>query len=743
MELSLTALVVLILSPAWAFNGELAELECPDDCDCHYFRVNWVTDCSDSNLTDIPYDELSPNVYFLDVNSNRITDVKPFPPDIKIRRLHLADNLITELRKESFATLNILIDADFSENRITRVDPNTFEGFAGFSALELQGNPLEPIDGVFLSSNKLMYLDISNCGLTRLHTDFFSNITALTTLDLSGNPLREIGSFVFEPLTSLETLKMNKCNLTYISYDAFKFQTNLKTLELADNMLTSLDWPRVFESLVRLEYLDLRNSSVTNIQENSFNNNNYLRTLILAENKLTGFDVASTLGQKLYELDTLDLSFCSLDKPLSEDAFSNTTKLRVLNLSGNSLFASDLLVALAPLVGLQKLGLSNCGLSRLPDTFHKFKSLQELDISHNPLNDVFIKLIAPIDTLEYLNMGYSNLSYISATTFSQMTNMKRLVLSGNDLNNLEAGLFGGLKRLESLELNNCGLRRPLNATLFFNNLTYHDLKELQLAGNPLQVSPELPLFPKKLSRLEVVDLNNCNLSFLPTVAFFYCRNIARLSLLGNHLTSDGTSLSFVTLLPQLRMLDLRYNNLTTLTPAQFSENPNIEKLKLVGNPWKCDCSVAELWDWAQLHKGNLGLLEGSTIEEEHTAVGNKVKRKKLLICNYDASVQMPMVVNKTAAGRRPFIKQARLLTSTNRTWAKYVRESGCEQKPIRSRFERSVKSVPYEEILIESSKRHVPNTWAPAAITALVIYVFLMGCVGTFLICTRRKTRIS
>lgn len=127
MELPLTALVVLILSPAWAFNGELVELECPDDCDCHYFRVNWVTDCSDSNLTDIPYDELSPNVYFLDVNSNRITDVKPFPLDIKIRRLHLADNLITELRKESFATLNLLIDADFSENRIRRVDPNTFE----------------------------------------------------------------------------------------------------------------------------------------------------------------------------------------------------------------------------------------------------------------------------------------------------------------------------------------------------------------------------------------------------------------------------------------------------------------------------------------------------------------------------------------------------------------------------------------------------------------------------------------
>jgi len=42
--------------------------ECPEGCDCHYFRVNYVTDCSESNFTEIPYDELSLNVYILDMN---------------------------------------------------------------------------------------------------------------------------------------------------------------------------------------------------------------------------------------------------------------------------------------------------------------------------------------------------------------------------------------------------------------------------------------------------------------------------------------------------------------------------------------------------------------------------------------------------------------------------------------------------------------------------------------------------
>lgn len=120
-------LCALAVPIAEAFNGELSELECPDECDCHYFRINWVTDCSDSNLTEIPYSELSLNVYVLDLNSNFIRDIQPFPPDIKMRRLQMADNFMTELRKESFAGLNYLIDADFSSNKITRIDLDIFE----------------------------------------------------------------------------------------------------------------------------------------------------------------------------------------------------------------------------------------------------------------------------------------------------------------------------------------------------------------------------------------------------------------------------------------------------------------------------------------------------------------------------------------------------------------------------------------------------------------------------------------
>lgn len=587
-------------------------------------------------------------------------------------------------------------------------------------------------------------MDISNCSLEFLNDHFFENISALTTLDLSENPLNILDTRAFEKLTSLETLKMNHCNLSAIGEDTFVAQLNLKILELEGNkFVPEMNWEGVLAKLPLLENFDLRNSHVNQLSETMLSNNHYLRVLVLAENNLTGVDVGLPL-RTLSNLESLDLSYCNLTVPLSEDTFSNVTKIRSLYLSGNTLFASDLLVALSPLTNLQKLSLSNCGLRRLPDTFHKFKSLQELDISHNPLNDAFVKLLSPLETLEYLNMGYSNLSHIAPHSFSKMTSMRRLILSGNDLNNLEAGLFGNLTRLESLELNFCGLRRPLNATLFFNNFTYTDLTELQLAGNPLRVSKTGPLFPKQLSRLQTLDLSNCNLTFLPPDAFFWTRNITTLILSGNHFSSPN-DFHFLELLPKLEVLDLTYNNLSTFSPREIEFNPQVTKLKLIGNPWRCDCSVANLWDWAHMEKGDLSILEGSTIGAADVTVG-KYKRKRLLVCNYDDKVGLPLVMNKTATGRKPFRSQRTILAS-NRTWAKYVRESGCEPAPnfLLSRSARSLDSLGYvnDEGVRMRLAEHSPNTWATAVISACAVYGAVMIIIGTLFYINKTKLQVN
>jgi insulin-like growth factor-binding protein complex acid labile subunit len=553
-----------------------------------------------------------------------------------------------------------------------------FRDAKGLLNVELQDNPFGVVEGPFLVSSTLQFLDISSCSLSNISSQFFENITSLTTIDLSNNPLQSLDAGIFDILTSLETLKLNDCKLSNIAENVFLYSVNLKNLELAGNQLTNLDWSELLGKLTRLEYLDLRKTGITSLNEDTFSNCTTLVTLILADNELPDLDVAATLGNSINNLELLDLSNCKIRGPISGDTFANATRLKTLHLSGNPLFAPDLQDALEPLPMLEKLFMSNCGLRSLPDNFNVFNNLQELDISHNPLSNVFTKLLMPLEKLEYLNMGYSNLSYIGPDTFSKMTSMKRLILSGNDLLSLDAGLFGNLTQLTILELELCGLKRPLNSKAFFKNLTYMDLREIKLGGNPLITPTSGPLFPKQLSQVTILDLSNCNISLLNYDAFKNTQNITDLNLAGNRISSNNDSLVFLERLSQLEKINLSNNNLTTIDPQIFVSNPKIHSLNLIGNPFICDCKIAEMWDWANMIKGNLDVLVGAKSAEKDIVVkGNK--KKKHLYCQYNETEfrNLTISVNKTVPGRRPFMKPREFIFS-NRTWAKYVRESGCE-----------------------------------------------------------------
>ncbi|CAH1730956.1 leucine-rich repeat-containing protein 15-like [Aphis gossypii] len=682
------------------------QLDCPEDCDCHFFRINWVTDCSESNLTSMPYEGLDSNVYILNMNGNRLKEIEPFPANIKLRTLQLSKNFLTKIQKTTFAGLHYLLDIDLSSNLINYVDPEAFVESAGLITLELQGNPLKQVKGPFLYSKSLLYLYLANSHLTKLSPQFFANISGLDKLDISGNPLHIIEPGIFDPLTSLKHLILNNCNLTHISSVAFSNLGHLTVLELTGNSLKShVDWTLILGNLGRLEHLDLRQSGVSNLPENVFFNNIWLRGLVLAENELSDLDVATTLGHNLVHLDFLDLSYCHLKGPLSEDAFANATKLRTLILSGNHLSATDLAVALSPLLKLVKLSLRDCGLTMLPaNTFHKFTSLQELDISRNPLNNDFTALLSPLESLEHLDMGYSNLQRISKTTFLKMSALKTLILSGNKLKSLESGSFQNLTRLEVLELNNCGLSR-LNDTVFYDNFTYPNLEELRLSGNPLQVTEEGPILPPQLSGLKNLDMSKCNLSYLPVDAFTTTPNISQLLLNDNKLKSDEEgSMKFLESLTGLEQLDLSFNNITAIKPNKFGYNNQLMSLRLVGNPWKCDCYVVDMWEWAALSKGNVGVLVGST-----KSIASNVNNKKTkgLVCNFDPK-STPIKETKL---RRPGIE---LKSSVQRTWARYVREANCPHSPVAARPARIVTREIHEyQPMLSEIEDETQNKWLP------------------------------
>lgn len=531
-------------------------------------------------------------------------------------------------------------------------------------------NPLEDVEGPFLVSQTLLNLDLSNCTLRKINPQFFTDIISLNRLDLSGNPLGTIPAKIFDPLKRVTFLGLNRCNLSFIDSEAFIKMESLTVLELAYNSFVNVDWVTIFGGIRRLETLNLRRSGISNLPDDVFQNNTWMRSLVLADNELSDLDVATTLGQNLKHLDSLDLSNCNLEGPLSEDAFSAAANLRTLSLSGNSMTAVDLAAALKHLTSLQKLSLRNCSLTRLPqDTFNRFTSLQELDISHNPLNNAFTTLLRPLSSLIHLDMGFSNLGKVSKRTFSLMTSLKTLILSGNPLNYLEPGLFQNLTDLKTLELKYCGLTR-LNETVFQDTF-YPDIEELLLTGNPLEIPPNDTIIPTQLRNLYTLDLSYCNISYLPRDTFKPFSNITHLRLVGNMIGStDNNSLAFLHNLPHLERLDLSYNNMTTVYPQVFRFNTDLKMLKLIGNPWKCGCHIADMWEWAAVVKQNLDLLVGSTTLMTDSVSRINPKRRNVLMCYFDSSTAP--VKSRKPHSRRPFAN------NVHHSWARYVKESACD-----------------------------------------------------------------
>lgn len=728
--------VVILLSSA--SGAEFPEdQECPADCDCHYFRVNYVTDCSESNFTEIPYEELSLNVYILDMNGNEITEIKPFPEDIKLRRLQLAENKLTAVTYEMFAGLKYMHDIDLSSNAITTIDPDSFRDSPGLITIELQNNPLTHINaGPLLTCRSLLYLDISNCGLSHLNDEFFSEVPFLTTLYLSGNPLTEISLRLVSALVTLEELKLSHCNLTHLHPEFLQGLIHLKILDLSKNDFIDLDWRTILAGLPRLENLNLERSGLLGLPDDVFSNNTWIRSVDLSDNDFSSSDIGTTLGENLKNLHYLDLSNCSLTS-LSENSFSSAGKLRNLYLCNNNLLPTELLTSLIPLKKLTVLSLRNCSLPKLPkNIFENLTELEELDISWNPLNNVFEKLLQPLANLQYLDMGYSNLRNLSKNTFVQTTALRKLVLSGNKLGDLEKGLFRELVNLVTLEVNNCGLEEPLSHDVFDKD-TYTDLQELKMAGNSLKVGSGA-LIPKQLSQLKTLDLSNCSIKNLPDEAFSHLEDLTRLLLNSNQLTGEVIEKSrFLKSLKKLEYLDLSSNNITKLSVDTISDT-NIRDIKLTNNPWLCDCSIAGWWSWAK-SRGDLNHLIGATLTQEDIVKGGS-KRKKALLCHVDPQ--------RTPLLPRNATRRTRVEVGT-RTWARYLKESPCKVQNMSQYLTTVQVPVLFPEPILPSpgtphqQVQSVDNMPTSVGLIAAMATLALSLIIGAIYIWHRRRARCT
>jgi len=460
----------------------------------------------------------------------------------------------------------------------------------------LNENNFAPDGGPFLNVPSLRTLRLARCNLKTIPPRFFVNVNGLVTLHLSENPLKTIDAGTFDPLDNLKHLYLDNCSLIFVSFHAFDKLGSLTTLDLGRNpFVNQFSWSVAVSRLPRLERFDLRRTGLTRLFEGTFANNTALRSLVLAENQLADDHLIGTLGKTVASLHHLDLSHCNLKGYLFETALVDAKELRTLVLTGNRLIAEYLDEALIPLEKLVKLSLKDCGLTTFPtNTVHEFGRLKELDVSMNKLDVTRLYLAK---SLEHLDLGYNGIETLSAATFANVAQLKSLVLSGNKITRIEKGLFKIVKRLEVLELNDCGLDR-LRDTVFYEDVPYPNLVELRMSGNPIQTFAVGSILPLTMSNLNVLDMSDCGLRHLTYEYFITAPNLEKLYLNNNALRNDENRLNFLELLRNVEYLDLAYNDLTYVPSGTFSFNDRLKSLNMIGNPWQCDCFIARLWMWA-------------------------------------------------------------------------------------------------------------------------------------------------
>ncbi|XP_035236404.1 leucine-rich repeat neuronal protein 1 isoform X2 [Anguilla anguilla] len=357
---------------------------------------------------------------------------------------------------------------DCNELHLSRVPPNIS---GDTQVLLLQSNNISHVTVELQSLVNLTELDLSQNHFTQIRDIGLNNFTQLITLYLEENQVKELPDFCLKDLANLEELYINHNQISSIGPKAFSGLSNLLRLHLNSNKLVAIDshW---FESLPNLEILMIGENPILGLQDMNFHPLSKLHSLVLA-------------GMGL--------------KEVPPGAFQGLDYLESLSFFDNRLMSvpKD---ALRELPNLKFLDLNKNPISRVQEgDFQDFLHLEELSLNNmDELVAVERGAFANLPEMAKLEIRSNpHLSYIDRAAFMDVSALRTLLVSNNDLSLLPRELFASFPRLDELSLHSNPLRCDCLSTWWpvLGNQSTLRLLESQttlcafpphLAGRPLQ-----------------------------------------------------------------------------------------------------------------------------------------------------------------------------------------------------------------------------------------------------------------
>ncbi|CAH1997326.1 unnamed protein product [Acanthoscelides obtectus] len=205
LVLGLVVATAAVAAPDW--------MDCPTPCRCKWSSGKKTALCREAGFTSIP-GTLDEDIQVLDLSGNAISKLSKSAFEnvglIHLQRIYLSNAGLTEIHRDAFRNLTILIEVDLSHNDIREFHPMTFRGNERLRVLYLSGNPLTKlVRAQFPPLPHLRTLELEGCNLEFVHKDALIYLAALETLNLKYNLLRNISEATFVNLANLKTLLLD------------------------------------------------------------------------------------------------------------------------------------------------------------------------------------------------------------------------------------------------------------------------------------------------------------------------------------------------------------------------------------------------------------------------------------------------------------------------------------------------------------------------------------------------------
>lgn len=337
----------------------------------------------------------------------------------------------------TFRNLRLL---NLASTNIERVAFNAFPFCDNLVELNLFQNRLLALEIDFLlNCRNLRSINLNNNQILGLTASVLRGLENLEHFTCNFNPNLLIVGNIFDTMISLRQVSLARNDFLFLPPGLFNNQQNLTNIDISGNRLTDFTIIRnALGNVNIIERLDLRNNGIEHLDSEFLRNMTSLREIWLSGNPV-GFIPPNTFPPSLVFLILSLMNLSALDANM----FQGLANLQNLILSDNPSIVELPKNIFAPLINLQTLELSNCGLIRLDaETFQHNVNLGRLWLNSNEIEELNEGTFASLINLSSsINLNFNKITRLNSDSFGHHPHLTDIFIVANQLDEIEPGFF--------------------------------------------------------------------------------------------------------------------------------------------------------------------------------------------------------------------------------------------------------------------------------------------------------------